>query len=88
MGSSCPVPPLGGALAGLGSRNPAHVITPCHANLSAPMQAAIVKMMTKYEMWKAAGTRRGLSRWYARHKRRLQVRWAGLKICSAVLSWR
>ncbi len=38
------------------------------------MQAAIVKMMTKYEMWKAAGTRRGLSRWYARHKRRLQVR--------------
>jgi phospholipid-translocating P-type ATPase (flippase) len=40
---------------------------------SSPSQkAAIVKMMTKYEMWKAAGTRRGLSRWYARHKRRLQ----------------
>ena len=41
---------------------------------SSPSQkAAIVRMMTKYEMWKAAGTTRGLRRWYARHRRRLQV---------------
>jgi len=44
---------------------------------SSPSQkAAIVKMMTKYEMWKAAGAKRGLRRWYAMHKRRLQVRGA------------
>jgi hypothetical protein len=42
---------------------------------SSPSQkAAIVKMMTKYEMWKAAGSSRGLTRWYAMHRRRLQVR--------------
>lgn len=40
---------------------------------SSPSQkAAIVKMMTNYEMWKAAGSKRGLRRWYAMHKRRLQ----------------
>lgn len=40
---------------------------------SSPSQkAAIVKMMTKYEMWKAAGSSRGLTRWYAMHRRRLQ----------------
>ena len=41
---------------------------------SSPSQkAATVKMMTEYEMWKAAGNKRGLRRWYARHTRRLQV---------------
>jgi hypothetical protein len=41
---------------------------------SSPSQkAAIVRMMTNYEMWKAAGNRRGLRRWYAMHRRRLQV---------------
>lgn len=41
---------------------------------SSPSQkAAIVKMMKRYEQWKAAGSRRGLRRWYAMHKRRLQV---------------
>lgn len=40
---------------------------------SSPSQkAAIVKMMKRYEQWKAAGSRRGLRRWYAMHKRRLQ----------------
>ena len=40
---------------------------------SSPSQkAAIVKMMTEYEMWRAAGTKRGLARWYARYKRRMQ----------------
>ena len=55
-------------------------LLPCPAT-----QAAIVKMMTKYEMWKAAGARRGLRRWYARHQRRLQVRtvWGrqGVGVC-------
>ena len=42
---------------------------------SSPSQkAATVKMMTEYEMWKAAGNKRGIRRWYARHSRRLQVR--------------
>ena len=42
---------------------------------SSPSQkAAIVKMMTKYELWKATGDRRGLVAWYMRHRRRLQVR--------------
>lgn len=44
---------------------------------SSPSQkAAIVRMMSKYEQWRAAGKKRGLSAWYARHKRRLQVRCA------------
>ena len=45
---------------------------------SSPSQkAAIVRMMTKYEMWKAAGSTRGLRRWYAMHRRRLQVSFRG-----------
>lgn len=45
---------------------------------SSPSQkATTVKMMTEYEMWKAAGNKRGLRRWYARHSRRLQVRHMG-----------
>lgn len=52
---------------------------------SSPSQkAAIVKMMKRYEQWKAAGSRRGLWRWYAMHKRRLQVgfgrAWPGLGV--------
>lgn len=40
---------------------------------SSPSQkAAVVKMMAEYEMAQAAGGRRGLSRWYARYKRRMQ----------------
>lgn len=40
---------------------------------SSPSQkAAIVRLVTKYEMDKAAGGRRGLRRWYARYQRRLQ----------------
>ena len=44
---------------------------------SSPSQkAAIVKMMKEYEQWKASRNTRGIRRWYARYRRRLQVRGA------------
>ena len=40
---------------------------------SSPSQkAAVVSMMMEYEMGKAAGTSRGIRRWYKRYRRRLQ----------------
>ncbi len=40
---------------------------------SSPSQkAAVVSMMMEYEMSKAAGTSRGIRRWYRRYRRRLQ----------------
>ena len=74
LGHILPVPELRHKLALLAAHCSGVVVS-----RSSPSQkAAIVRMMAKYEQWRAAGRRRGLAAWYARHKRRLQVRRAEL----------